>query len=75
MCPEMQIILTGLDCTTQRLLLSTANNESPCQTADVELNGSSDISLTQYFSNVSLLSAVASNIRSPLSSPNAPVSV
>ena len=45
--------------------LVNCNNESLCQTADVELNGLSDISLTQYFSNVSPLSAVASNFRSP----------
>ena len=53
-------------------------NQTPCLDADMGLNVagvSSDISLTQVFSNVSPLSAVASNIRSPLSSPNSLVPV
>ena len=53
-------------------------NQTPCLDADMGLNVagvSSDISLTQAFSDVSPLSAVASNIRSPLSSPNSLVPV
>jgi hypothetical protein len=57
---------------------TVAGNDSLRQTALAETNdadGSSDVSLAQHFSYVSPLSAVASNILSPLSSPDSPASV